>query len=183
VVRGAVQDLPDHIGPQRIRVSNDLAIARANGVAMHRVVTNLLVNALKYSPQDSPVYVDFTRPRPGIVRVAVRDQGRGIDPADVETIFDEFVRGRLAEDDGGTGLGLASVRELVNQQDGAISIDSKVGVGTTFNVDLPSAAALRPAAPSQRSTSSPPPSGPVTPPARRSRAGGSTSMPTGHSSG
>ena len=178
-----MQDLPDHIGPGRVQVADDVAIARANGVAMHRVVTNLLVNALKYSPPDSPVKVDFTRPRPGLVRIAISDEGRGIDPGDVDTIFDEFVRGRLAEDDGGTGLGLASVRELVDQLEGSISIESKVGVGTTVTVDLPSTPALRPDAPSQRTTSSPPASGSVTPPAMRSRSGASTSSPTGHSAG
>ncbi len=172
VVRAAVQDLPDHIGPGRIQVADDVAIARANGVAMHRVVTNLLVNALKYSPPDSPVKVDFSRPRPGLVRIAISDEGRGIDPGDVDTIFDEFVRGRLAEDDGGTGLGLASVRELVGQLEGSVAIETEVGVGTTVTVDLPSPPALRPDAPSQRTTSAPPASGgSVTPPAMRSRSG------------
>ena len=75
VVRGAVQDLPDHIGPGRVRVSDDVCIAQANGVAMHRVVTNLLVNALKYSPQDTPVLVDFSRPGAG--HGPTRDPRRG----------------------------------------------------------------------------------------------------------
>ena len=177
VVRAAVRDFPDHIGPGRIQVADDVAIARANGVAMHRVVTNLLVNALKYSPPDSTVKVDFSRPRPGLVRIAISDEGRGIDPGDVDTIFDEFVRGRLAEDDGGTGLGLASVRELVGQMEGSVAIETKVGVGTTVTVDLPSPPALRPDAPSQRTASAPPASGgSVTPPAMRSRSGVSTSL-------
>ncbi len=183
VVRGAVQDLPDHIGPVRVRVPDDVAIARANGVAMHRVVTNLLVNALKYSPEDTPVEVSFTRPSPGFTRISISDQGRGIDPRDIDKIFDEFVRGRLAEDDGGTGLGLASVRELVDQLEGTISIESEVGGGTTVSVDLPSTRALRPAAPTQRTTSSSPPSGSRPEPARLPRSGASTSSRTGHSSG
>jgi PAS domain S-box-containing protein len=182
VVRGVAQDLPDHIGPRRIRVSDGVAIARANSVAMHRVITNLLVNALKYSPPDTPVQVDFTRPRPGFLRIAISDHGRGIDPGDVDQIFDEFVRGRLAEDDGGTGLGLASVRELVDQQDGTVAIESKVGVGTTVTVDLPSTPALRPSAPTQRTASSPSASVPVAPRSRRSRPGAASS-PTGHTAG
>ena len=105
-----------------MRISqDDIALARANGVAMHRVVTNLLVNALKYSPTGSPVAVTFTRSRPGWMRLSVSDKGRGIDSSDLEAIFEEFERGRLAEDDGGTGLGLASVRELVEQQAGQSS--------------------------------------------------------------
>ena len=183
VVRGAVQDLPAHIGPERVRVSDDVCIAQANGVAMHRVVTNLLVNALKYSPQDTPVLVDFSRPGAGTVRLAIRDEGRGIYPDDIDTIFDEFVRGRLAENDGGSGLGLASVRELVDQMEGSVAIDSKVGGGTTVTVDLPSTPSIRPSAPTQRTTSSPPVSGPVVPPSPRPRPGAPTSSPTGQSSG
>ena len=183
VVRGAVQDLPDDIGPERVRVSDDVCIAQANGVAMHRVVTNLLVNALKYSPQDSPVLVDFTRPGAGKVRLAIRDEGRGIYPDDIATIFDEFVRGRLAENDGGSGLGLASVRELMEQMEGSVAIDSKVGGGTTVTIDLASTPSIRPSAPTQRTTSSPPVAGPDVPPSPRPRSGAPTSSPTGQSNG
>lgn len=164
VVRSAVEDLPDHLEPDRVRVADDVVIARANGIAMHRVVTNLLVNALKYSHSDTPVHVTFGRPRPGVVRLSVSDHGRGIDPRDIDTIFDEFVRGRLAEDDGGTGVGLASVRELVEQQDGTIAIDSRVGVGTTVSIELSSTRMLKAAAPAQRTASSPSVSAPMAPP-------------------
>ncbi|MEO7352545.1 MAG: HAMP domain-containing sensor histidine kinase, partial [Marmoricola sp.] len=152
VARGAVRDLSPSLDPSRIKISeDDIALARANGVAMHRVVTNLVLNALKYSSSDAPVELTFTRSRPGWVRLSVIDQGRGIDPDDLDTIFDEFARGRLAENDGGSGLGLASVRELVEQQDGVVAIESKVGVGTTVTIDMPSPRAIKPAAPSQRS--------------------------------
>ncbi len=153
VARSAVQDLGPSMGSSRIKLSEDVvALARANGVAMHRVVTNLLVNALKYSPEGSPIEVRFERPSPGRVLLSVVDRGRGIAPEDIDTIFNEFARGRLAEDDGGTGLGLASVRELVHQQHGTVAIESEVGVGTTVAVELPSPRALKPTAPSQRST-------------------------------
>ena len=155
VSRSAVQDLAPDLEPHRVRIKeHDVALARANGVAMHRVVTNLVINALKYSDPGAPVQVSFTRPRPGRVELSVIDQGRGIDPSDLDTIFNEFARGRLAKDDGGTGLGLASVRELVEQQDGTVAIESEVGVGTTVRVDLPSPPSLKPAAPTQRSTRS-----------------------------
>jgi PAS domain S-box-containing protein len=153
VARSAVRDLAPDLRPSRVVIAqHDVALARANGVAMHRVVTNLVVNALRYSPPDTEVRVTFSRPRPGRVRLTVDDQGRGIHSDDLDAIFNEFVRGRLAEDDGGTGLGLASVRELVEQQGGTVAISSEVGVGTTVDVDLPSPRALKPAAPSQRSS-------------------------------
>ena len=137
VVRDAVHDISPVLEPARVEVVGDVALAKANGVALHRVVTNLVVNALKYSPPATPVEVSFAHEGEERVQVIVADRGRGIDPEDVATIFDEFNRGRLAEPDGGTGLGLASVRELVKQMRGTVEIDSTVGVGTTVTLDLP----------------------------------------------
>jgi PAS domain S-box-containing protein len=153
VARSAVHDLSTHFDPARVRIADDVALATANGVAMHRVATNLVVNALKYSPSDSVVDITFSRARAGFLQMSVKDRGRGIDPRDIDVIFDRFVRGRMAQDDGGTGLGLASVRELVRQQNGTVSIQSEVGVGTTVTVELPSHASLKPSAPAQRSGS------------------------------
>lgn len=157
VARTAVRDLGSSLEPSRIQISEDDVLrAWASGVAMHRVVTNLVVNALKYSPSGTPVTVTFGRARPGWVRLSVIDQGRGIDPEDLDTIFEKFARGRLAEDDGGSGLGLASVRDLVAQQEGVIWVDSVVGTGTTVTVELPCAPANEPADLAQRSTPSAP---------------------------
>ncbi|MCW2848050.1 MAG: sensor histidine kinase [Marmoricola sp.] len=153
VARNAVQDLAPSLGSSRVNLAaDDVALAQANGVAMHRVVSNLVVNALKYSPAETPVDITFDRPAPGRVRMTVTDRGRGIDAEDLGTIFNEFARGRLAQNDGGTGLGLASVRELVEQQHGTVDIESAIGVGTTVTVELPSPRALRGAAPTQRSS-------------------------------
>ncbi len=152
VTRDAVSEVSPHLDPgQRVRVGNDVAIARGNGVAMHRVVTNLVTNALKYSGVDAPVEVTFSTPRADRLRMCVSDRGRGIDAADLESIFDEFNRGRLARDDGGTGLGLASVRELVDLQGGQVWIESELGVGTQVLVELQATRTLRPDAPAPRS--------------------------------
>ncbi len=182
VARAAVSDLSSHFDPARVDVANRVALVTGNGVAMHRVVTNLVINALKYSPPDSPVEISFSRERAGFLRMVVTDHGRGIDPRDLGTIFDEFTRGRLAEDDGGSGLGLASVRELVHQQQGQVWLESELGVGTTVTVELPSQAALKPDAPSQRSGSSSAASSPA--PARASDpATAESSEPAGHCPG
>ena len=68
---------------------------------------------------------------------SVTDQGRGIAPEDVERIFDGFERGSLATEDGGTGLGLTSVRSLVEEQGGSVHLTSVVDGGTTVTVELP----------------------------------------------
>ncbi len=174
VARSAVANLSSHFDPDRVQVADAFALATANGVAMHRVVTNLVVNALKYSPPDSAVDIGFSPSRAGHVRMTVTDRGRGIDPGDIDVIFDEFVRGRMASDDGGSGLGLASVRELVRQQNGVVTIQSEVGVGTTVTVELPSQSFLQPDAPRQRSAA------PAVSPEGSEE---DSSAPTGHSSG
>lgn len=140
VARGALDSLPLSAGARRVRLSgDDVAWAVANEAAMRRVLTNLLFNALKYSPPSSDVQLAVRATPSGEVELAVADAGRGIDPDDLDAVFDVFERGRLATDDGGTGLGLASVRALVAQQDGRVHIDSAVGVGTTVTVTMPGA--------------------------------------------
>ncbi len=174
VARSVVQDLSTHLDTGRVHVSDSVALVTANGGALHRVVTNLLLNALRYSPPDSPVDVEFATAGAGWVRMSIIDRGRGIDARDLDSIFEKFVRGRLAQDDGGSGLGLASVRELVQQLNGTVSISSEVGVGTTVTVELPSSTALPPPAPAQRSE---PSLGRASVPQPR------PSAPRGHSSG
>lgn len=111
-------------------------VAMVDERAMDRVLTNLVGNAVKYSSADSVVTLSLEQDD-DLVRIAVSDEGRGIAPEDLDTIFDEFARGRLAQDDGGTGLGLASTRHLVELQGGRVWIDSEVGRGTTVTVELP----------------------------------------------
>lgn len=113
-------------------------VAMVDGRAMDRVLTNLIGNAAKYSPGGSVVTISFEQAI-DLVRIAVSDEGRGIAPEDLDTIFDEFARGRMAQDDGGTGLGLASARRLVELQGGSVWIDSEAGKGTTVTVELPRA--------------------------------------------
>src|ERR1700709_840544 len=86
VVRDAVHDISPVLGPARVEVVGDVALANANGGALHRVVTNLVVNALKYSPPATPVEVSFAHEGEERVQVIVADRGRGIDPEDVATI-------------------------------------------------------------------------------------------------
>ena len=154
VTRSAVAEISPELDPSRVHVAGDVAVARANGTALHRVVANLVVNALRYSPMGSSVEVTFGTDDEGNVTLRVSDHGRGIDRDDQETIWEEFNRGRLAEDDGGSGLGLASVRELVDQQHGSVTLESEVGVGTTVTVMLPQASSTLQDFPAQRAASS-----------------------------
>jgi len=136
-----VRDLAPLLSGHEIRVARSDLTVYADQQALGRVLANLLVNAARYSAPGTPIDIRFER-RADAGRIVVSDQGRGIAPEDLGTIFDEFVRGSMAEPDGGTGLGLSSVRHLVSLQGGTVSIDSEPGVGTSVTVELPLGPAL-----------------------------------------
>jgi two-component system, sensor histidine kinase and response regulator len=102
-----------------------------------QVVGNLLSNAIKYSPQGSLVELAARRSN-GVVRIDVRDEGRGIAPSQQDRIFTKFFRGDAAATGiTGTGLGLAVSREIVEAHGGRMGFESSPAVGSTFWVELP----------------------------------------------
>jgi PAS domain S-box-containing protein len=108
---------------------------------LDRVLSNLLDNAIKYSPDGGDVVVTIQR-QDGAAEVQVRDNGMGIPTADLPFVFDRFRRGaNVAGRIGGTGIGLAGVRALVESHSGTIGVASTEGVGSTFTVRLPMEAA------------------------------------------
>jgi signal transduction histidine kinase len=108
---------------------------------MHRVLANLLTNAIKYSPGGGMVRVSLNTtdgPDGSCAVVAVRDEGVGIPRDDLPHIFDRYHRGANAVGRfAGAGLGLASARELVELHGGSIAVESEEGKGSTFVVRLP----------------------------------------------
>jgi PAS domain S-box-containing protein len=122
----------------RVMLPQGRALVKADKASLERVLINLVGNALKYSSA-GPIIVDVVRMEDR-VRLTVSDQGRGIASSDVGQIFEEFERGSMATDDGGTGLGLTSVKSLVEEQGGTVELHSVVGEGTTVTVVLPAPA-------------------------------------------
>ncbi|MDZ7962977.1 MAG: ATP-binding protein [Aulosira sp. DedQUE10] len=103
---------------------------------LNYLLKNLLLNALKYSPEDTSVLLLLDR-QANLVEIEVRDRGIGI-PADYYPyIFQPFRRGNNVAGIPGTGLGLAIVKRCVDLLQGDITFDSEVGKGTTFRVTLP----------------------------------------------
>ncbi len=103
-----------------------------------QVLTNLVNNALKYSPPDSSVWVNVVREQ-DTAHLSVRDAGKGIPPEQLASIFKPFYRtaeARASSTDG-TGLGLAICKNIVEQHAGRIWCESVVGSGSTFFVELP----------------------------------------------
>ena len=104
---------------------------------LSRVLNNLLSNAIKYSPSGGEVVVRV-RSEADWVSVAVEDHGLGIPVADLPHVFEPFHRGRNAvRSISGAGIGLASVRQIVEAHGGSVEVVSQVGRGSTFTVRLP----------------------------------------------
>lgn len=101
-----------------------------------QIVSNLLSNALKYSPDKQPVYLELDNWDQEAV-IIVRDKGMGIPPEDLPRLFDDFHRGTNVGTIQGTGLGLAIVKQSVEIHGGSIAVESKLGFGSTFIVKLP----------------------------------------------
>jgi two-component system, OmpR family, sensor histidine kinase BaeS len=110
----------------------------ADAQRMHQVVTNLLGNALKFTPPGGRVTLQ-AGPAGGQARVSVADTGPGIAADELPRIFDRFWRGRQAAGVAGTGIGLAVVAELVRAHGGTVTATSTPGQGTQLVVTLPRA--------------------------------------------
>lgn len=103
---------------------------------LERVVTNLVANAIKFSPAGAEVSVSLSR-EPGGLRCAVSDRGPGLSPAEVDRVFDRFVQFEAGRRLGGTGLGLAIAKAIIEAHRGTIGVESAVGTGSTFWFELP----------------------------------------------
>jgi signal transduction histidine kinase len=103
---------------------------------LRHILSNLLSNAMKYSPAGSAVRFE-ARAEPAGLRFDIQDEGIGIPTADQARLFEAFHRASNALHVPGTGLGLAIVKRSVELHGGTITVDSKEGGGTTFMVMLP----------------------------------------------
>ncbi|MBW4538222.1 MAG: response regulator [Myxacorys chilensis ATA2-1-KO14] len=103
---------------------------------LRHILTNLISNAVKYSPQSSPVYFDLSCTA-GQVMLQVRDTGIGIPPDAQKHLFEPFQRANNVGKIPGTGLGLTMVKRCLDLHGGQITVESEVGVGTTFVAKIP----------------------------------------------
>jgi signal transduction histidine kinase len=119
--------LPDH--PVRIRHDPQ---------RIGQVVANLVANAVKFTPKGGVVTVDVAGTTDG-ARIVVSDTGVGIDPSELPHIFERFYRGNQSNETrgSGSGLGLAIVHSIVDMHGGTVAVESRLGLGSRFIVDLP----------------------------------------------
>ena len=153
---GGIELAPSPLGPVLERVTRDLAarrpeqaarvrlecggevLAAINAPLLEQAVTNLLENALKYSPPGTPVTVGC-RAGAGQVRIDVVDAGPGIAAEHLPRLFERFYRVDKARSRqmGGTGLGLAIVKHIAQAHGGRADVASEPGRGSTFTIILP----------------------------------------------
>jgi two-component system phosphate regulon sensor histidine kinase PhoR len=125
------ENLPDAAAPCRVRADHE---------GLREMLDNLLDNAIKYTPEGGNISVVW-RSNGEMAHIAVRDSGIGIKPEHQERIFERFYRVDTARSRelGGTGLGLSIVKHLAQSMNGAVAVESEVGAGSTFTIELPTA--------------------------------------------
>jgi signal transduction histidine kinase len=125
--------------PFRVEAEGEKQLAVADPDRVEQVLWAILDNAVKYSPDGSPITVQIRPAATDRLEVAVTDEGAGMDASSAAQAFEQFYRSpdaaRLAAD--GSGIGLYAARGLIEAMGGAISLTSQLGVGTTVTCVLP----------------------------------------------
>ena len=143
VARESIGAVSPTLTGRRLAVHADLpehpVIVHGDPVHLERALTNLLTNAVKFTPDGGEVTVTVSV-RNGLARVAVRDTGIGIAPDELEAVFGKFFRSTVVQQRAiqGTGLGLSIVKTIVESHEGHVEVESSPGAGTTFTIILPS---------------------------------------------
>jgi heavy metal sensor kinase len=120
-----------------IRTSIEDAVSvTADRDRLRQVLANLIDNAVKYTPAGGQVTVSARR-EGGAVRLEVRDTGTGISAHDLPRIWERLYRGDQSRTERGLGLGLSLVRAIVTAHGGTVAVESEVGRGSTFVIELP----------------------------------------------
>ncbi len=159
VVAEAVSLLQVKLEQSGVRVegpSDPGLVVEADRPSILRIVSNLLDNAIKYSPPGSAIHVS-TADEGALVSLTVTDEGAGIPGADLDRVFERFYTGDASRAGSGVGLGLAIVKHLVRAHGGTAAASSPPGQGATFTVKLPKVfvGARRGSAPERREPAAP----------------------------
>ena len=126
-----------------INIAADLPAIEGNPVELDRCLTNIVDNALKFSPDGGEIHIHGYADSDDIV-CEISDQGPGIDSDNLDLIFKRFYKEDSARGARGNGLGLAIAQRIVNLHHGSITAKSDVGIGTTFIIRLPQTQPITP---------------------------------------
>ena len=140
------QQIVDNFQPMLVEnklncsVSGNRVFISADRDKIHQVLTNLLANAIKFTPSGGRIDLYVSQSK-GTTSFRIIDNGQGIPPEEVGQIFERFYMAEPSRNSklGGQGIGLSIVKGIVNAHQGTISVDSIYGKGTTFTINLPKA--------------------------------------------
>jgi two-component system sensor histidine kinase KdpD len=122
--------------PLSINVPDNLPPLVVDEVLMEQALVNVLSNAVKYSPNHSPIHIAAIA-SPTTLRIEIRDFGMGIDPEDTEKIFEKFYRSPRTQNVPGTGLGLAICQGIAQAHGGCVTATPGSPKGSIFALELP----------------------------------------------
>lgn len=141
VCRETFEQLEDKASKKEITLAFENPQAKvfvyADYQRIYQVMTNLVSNAVKYTKRGGHIEVSFEE-RDGLIYTYVKDNGRGIPPADINRIFERFYRvdKSRSKEKGGTGLGLSIVKHIIEGHNSTIEVESEVGKGSVFSFAL-----------------------------------------------
>ena len=125
-------------GPDRVSDGAGTVALTGDRDRLHQVVTNLVSNALRHTPDEATVRVRVTE-EPDAVVLSVTDTGPGMEPGEAARVFERFYRtdSSRSRGSGGAGLGLSIVHGIVERHGGTVTVDTAPGKGAAFTVRLP----------------------------------------------
>jgi two-component system sensor histidine kinase ChiS len=141
LIQGAAATVEPMLNNESVRlirdIPSDIAPLHTDREKLQQIILNLLGNAVKFTDRGE-IRISACQEN-GAFKLAIADTGIGIEQTDMDRIFEEFDRGRLASDGSyrGTGLGLAIVKRLVDLLGGSITVESEIGKGSRFTLTLP----------------------------------------------
>jgi two-component system sensor histidine kinase KdpD len=139
IIGSALRRLERSLGTREVKIElpDELLMGQFDVVLMEQALVNLLENANRYTPHDTPITIRGLRESHGIA-IRVEDRGPGIAPHELQTIFETFQRGsRVKSDSRGAGLGLAICRAIVRAHGGTIRAENRPDGGAAFHLWLP----------------------------------------------
>lgn len=142
-VADMMQDLELHFAYRAKQEQKEIILSGADDISLFcdrdwlsEAIGNIVKNALDHTQKGDAIHIEW-RMLPSTVQIAVKDTGCGIHPEDLHHIFKRFYRSRFSKDTQGIGLGLPLAKAIIEAHDGVIEVESELGIGTSFIVNLP----------------------------------------------
>ncbi|CCQ12746.1 Osmolarity sensory histidine kinase EnvZ [Pseudoalteromonas luteoviolacea B = ATCC 29581] len=136
VVEDVVHLEQQHQREIRLAAQDNLPSVMMNAVALKRVITNMIENAIRYSDGSIDVETHYIVSKKQVM-ICVKDRGPGIPESELEKVFEPFTRGDLARGSEGSGLGLAIIKRIISTHGGSVKLRNRKGGGLSAEVYLP----------------------------------------------